>query len=153
MYFTGTLKKGGGEKAITAILRTAASAECHIESATLVAPAGHKLIVISGLLDSSGLLDNSVLCSWSCCVNVLCSGYVNVRPRSRVGVEVVPVKFWLSKGAETSVTLSLLGLINWMAACCSHLSSPRGVPAVSEGLQLLNRSKTRCKKTWKKIPE
>lgn len=63
MYFAGALKKGGGGKAVTAVLRTAASTECHVESAALVTPGRHKLIVISGLLNSSGLLDNSVVCS------------------------------------------------------------------------------------------
>lgn len=63
--------------------------------------------------------------------------------------KLVPVKFRLSKGAETSVTLLLLGLINYTAACCSHLSSPRGVPAVSEGLLLLNRSKTQMQENMK----
>lgn len=50
MYFAGTLKKGGGGKAVTAILRIAAPTECHVESATLVAPGRHKLIVTSELL-------------------------------------------------------------------------------------------------------
>lgn len=63
MYFAGTLKKGGGGRTVTAILRTAASTEYHVESATLVAPGRHKVIVVSGLLESSGLLDSSVLCS------------------------------------------------------------------------------------------
>lgn len=73
MYFAGTLKKGGRGKAISAILWTAASTECHIESATLVAPAGHKLIVTSGLLDSAGHLSSlflKLLCQcfvfWMC---------------------------------------------------------------------------------------
>lgn len=88
MYFSGTLKKGGGGKSHNSRSEGCCFnwVSCWISHSW--APGRHKLIVISGLLDSSGLLDNSVLCSWSCCVSVLCSGCVNVRLRSRVGVEV-----------------------------------------------------------------
>ena len=50
MHFAGTLNKGGGGKAVTAILGTASSTECRVELATLVAPRRQKLIIIRGLL-------------------------------------------------------------------------------------------------------
>jgi len=55
-------------------------------------------------------------------------------PEAEWELKSVPVKFSLFQGAETSVSPILFGLINLIAACCFHLSSPRVVPAVSEGL-------------------